>query len=198
MDPQHLVIEATGAGEAPLRPPRRAAGVQAAMTLVNDLVNDLAAGSKNRLSLPEYRQIELYTKRKSLSFAEPEPAARRRCRDRGVCRAFFVLDAYLASATPADRRRDRVAALPRSAAGRRDAKDRRRNPSHPARGANRRLPSARPCRNADGIVWLNGAIDRVALSLEFTPAGLTCWSRRSPIILVRCASPIQTPMSKRC
>lgn len=174
MDPQHLVIEATGAGEAPLRPPRRAAGVQGAMTLVNDLVNDLAAGSKNRLSLPEYRQIELYSKRKSLNFAEAEPG----CEGplsliSGVCRAFFVLDAYLASAhqpTDGETSWRRYLGLPRAGATQKAVAE-----------IYRILRVARTVvfhpqghvEMTDGIVKINGAVNRVALSLELTPAGLT-------------------------
>ena len=43
------------------------------MTLLHDLIAGLTAGPDSRPLLPEYRQIELYTKRKTLSFAAPEP-----------------------------------------------------------------------------------------------------------------------------
>ena len=69
--------------------------------LSGDPVAELSAGSPNRLSLPEYRQIELYSKRKSLSFA---PAAtdggRPLGRIAGVCRSFLVLDAFLGESSP--------------------------------------------------------------------------------------------------
>ena len=174
MDPQHLVIEATGAGEAPLRPPRRAAGVRGAMTLVNDLVNDLAAGSKNRLSLPEYRQIELYSKRKSLSFAEAEPACEAPLSlISGVCGAFFVLDAYLGSRNPAadgGTSWRRYLDLPRAGGVQKAVAE-----------IYRILRVARTIafhpqghvEMEDGVVKINGTVDRVALSLELTPAGLT-------------------------
>jgi hypothetical protein len=68
------------------------------MTLLLDLIAVLSAGSPNPLALPEYRQIELYSKRKALTFAAPE-ASHGVPLDRiaGVCRAFMVLDAVLAS-----------------------------------------------------------------------------------------------------
>ncbi len=88
------------------------------MTQLLDLVAELSAGSPNRLSLPEYRQIELYSKRKSLSFA---PAAtdggRPLGRIAGVCRSFLVLDAFLAAHSLTDDDRaswPRYQALPRN------------------------------------------------------------------------------------
>ena len=44
--------------------------------LPHDLAAGLIAGPRNRLVLPEYRQIELYSKRKTLHFAEAEPVPR--------------------------------------------------------------------------------------------------------------------------
>ena len=43
------------------------------MVKLHDLLTGSTNGSQRRLSLPEYRQIELYTKRKALVFTPAEP-----------------------------------------------------------------------------------------------------------------------------
>lgn len=71
------------------------------MTLLHDIAAALGAGAGYRPSLPEYRQIELYTKRKNLAFAAPEPAeAGVPAGLAGACRAFLLLDAVLAAISP--------------------------------------------------------------------------------------------------
>lgn len=75
------------------------------MTLPHDLAAALAAGAGNRLSLPEYRQIELYSKRKTLAFAEAGGApALPLAEVAGLCRAFLLLDAVLGPHSPDDER----------------------------------------------------------------------------------------------
>jgi len=64
------------------------------MTLMNQIIAELAEGSPNRLFLPEQREIELYSKRRPLHFAEPA-AVLPLAQLAGAARAFMLLDAYL-------------------------------------------------------------------------------------------------------
>lgn len=66
------------------------------MTLMHDIVAELAEGSPHRLFLPERRQIKLYSQRRPLHFAEP-PAALPLAQLAGAVRAFLLLDGYLAA-----------------------------------------------------------------------------------------------------
>jgi hypothetical protein len=140
--------------------------------LLHDLAASLAAGPRNRLALPEYRQIELYSKRKSLHFAAPEPADGLYQRVGGVCGAFMVLDAYLESQRfpgEAGPSWQRYLSLPRSTMTEKLVAE-----------LYRILRIARAVafhphghiETEDGIVKINGAINRMTLTLEITPAGL--------------------------
>ncbi|MDR3518139.1 MAG: hypothetical protein P4M00_20260 [Azospirillaceae bacterium] len=143
------------------------------MTLLEDLAIDLAAGVANRLSLPEYRQIELYSHRKALKFAEadagppiPVPAIA------GACRAFLILDAVLAAhhaAMEGETSWQRYRALPRTTMNEKLVAELYRI----LRVA--RLVAFHPkghveCRN--GIVKINATVGKDAVSLEITEAGL--------------------------
>jgi hypothetical protein len=63
--------------------------------LPQDLAAGLVADPRNHLLLPEYRQIELYTKRKVLQFAEAQGEPDFMDWVAGVCGAFMALDAFL-------------------------------------------------------------------------------------------------------
>ena len=139
------------------------------MTMPKRLASQLAASGANRLSLPEYRQIELYSKKKSLSFAvyptpEPAPVAA----IAGLCRAFAALDAFVGGGERPSW--ETYLGLPRDsglaklvAELYRILRVARRIAFHPQGHM----------EVDDGIVRMNGAIDKVALSLEITQAGLT-------------------------
>jgi len=138
------------------------------MTVLHSLVGALAAGGGNRPSLPEYRQIELYTKKKSLSFAAPEPApSLPLAAIAGTCRSFLALEALLGGGEQPSW--TTYLSLPRdTATGKlvaelyRIARVARRVACHPQGHV----------EVEGGVVRFNGAIDRVALSLEITEAGL--------------------------
>ena len=67
------------------------------MTFADAIVLDVVTGPRSQLSLPEHRQIELYSKRKALSFAATDVADGIPVTEiAGVCRAFVALDAALA------------------------------------------------------------------------------------------------------
>jgi hypothetical protein len=142
------------------------------MTVLYDLLADLSAGTGNRLVLPEYRQIELYSRRKPLHFAAeaatgaPVPAVA------GLCRAFLVLEAYLASRTPTDEAKpswQRYLDLPRASVTDKIVAQLYRI----LRVA--RVVAFHPqsvLETREGIVRITGIVDKVVLALELTPAGV--------------------------
>lgn len=141
------------------------------MTVLSHLAASLAG---QHLALPEYRQIELYTKKKTLAFAEPvvrpDEAAQRavaRC-----CLSFSLLDTALQAADPGLEGKtgwQTYLSLPRStmtaklvAEIYRILRVLRTIAIHPAGHL----------AVEEGAVKLNGAIHQVALSLEITQVGL--------------------------
>jgi hypothetical protein len=140
--------------------------------LPHDLAAGLVAGPRNHLLLPEHRQIELYSKRKTLHFAEPQAAPDFQDRVSGVCSAFMALDAFLESQHfPGESGPSwqRYLALPRACLLEKLVAE-----------LYRILRVARAVAfhphghiEADnGIVKFNGAINRWALTVEITPVGL--------------------------
>jgi hypothetical protein len=130
-------------------------------------------GWSNRLRLPEYRQVELYTKRKALSFAEPPlPEDVPMDRVAAAARAALVFEAALAGAYPTPHTLTawaRCKEFPKTTQTEkvlselhRITRILRKVAFHPHGHADLR----------DGVVCLSGAIDRVALMLEITAAGL--------------------------
>lgn len=145
-----------------------------AMTHLNDIMTALAAPAPSRLVLPEYRQIELYTKRKTLAFAADEARADPAVpRVAALCRTFMTLDAFLAARTPFAEGQTswvRYSALPRATMTDKIVAELYRM----LRVA--RLVAFHPhghIETNDGIIKINGAVNRVALTLEMTPAGVT-------------------------
>lgn len=139
------------------------------MSVLHDLVADLSTGSGNRLSLPEYRQIELYSKKKSLTFADAKPASEVPVPAiSGACRSFLVLDALLGESAAS--LWQKYLSLPRTTmTGKlvaelyRILRVVREVAFHPHGHI----------EVQDGIIKINGAINKVALSLEITASGLT-------------------------
>lgn len=143
------------------------------MALVDDLALDLVCGPANRLSLPEHRQIELYSKRTALTVATPDgSAAVPRGEIAGVCRAFCAFGVVL--------RR------PGAAAG--DVASWAFCRSLPRKTSFERLlaelyrvlrltfvvatdPAGR-VGFRDGVFDFDGIVDRTVLAMRITPAGL--------------------------
>lgn len=138
------------------------------MTLPHLLLAELADGP--RLSLPQYRQIELYSKRKTLNFAPAETAPEIPLgRLAGLCRAYAMLDCLLIGDEESKTTWRRYLDLPRVtpvdklvAELYRILRIGRLTLFHPHGHVDM----------DDGIVKINGAINKVALSLEITVAGL--------------------------
>ncbi len=143
------------------------------MSFTQRLIANPAFGWSRNLRLPEYRQIELYTKRKALNFLDP-PAPEEAPVDRiaAVCRAALAFEATFAGLHPTDlplTAWKRIQELPRGtqtekilAELHRVLRVARKIAFHPHGHVDMR----------DGVVCLNGAIDLVALSLEITASGL--------------------------
>lgn len=143
------------------------------MSFMERLAADAAFGWPRRLALPEHRQIELYTKRKALGFlAEEPPSDLPLSAVAAVCRAALLMDAVLCGRHPGAPGRtswQRYLDLPKASRADKIVAE-----------LYRILRVARTVafhhhghvEMRDAIVRFNGAIDRVALSLEITVAGL--------------------------
>jgi hypothetical protein len=73
------------------------------MKLSGDVLEDFDCRFGNRWSMPEYRQIELYTKKKKLAFSDDDMNAVDRSQVKGTLGtgvAFMLLDTFLASQDP--------------------------------------------------------------------------------------------------
>jgi hypothetical protein len=70
------------------------------MTLLDNLLVDLVAAPRAALSLPEHRQIELYSRRSALSFAPVAAQDLPLAELAGACRAFAALDTLASSFAP--------------------------------------------------------------------------------------------------
>lgn len=142
------------------------------MELLNDLVAGLQAMSGGRLSRTEYRQIELYTKKKTLAFAEEVVPSSALPPTAGACWAALLLDAALDARHPAIEGKtgwSKYQALPRV------------TPTDKVVAELFRMlrvvraVAVHPHGHIDyedGVVKINGAVHHVALSLEITPMGL--------------------------
>nr|WP_294519074.1 hypothetical protein [uncultured Rhodopila sp.] len=143
------------------------------MVKLHDLLTGSTNGSIRRLSLPEYRQIELYTKRRALTFAPDDPQQDLIADElRGVFNAFTVLDSYVQSRTPdADGKTtwQRAAAMPRGTMSERVAAELYRILRVAWSVAF--TPQGR-VNVEDGIIWFNGTVHKLALQLAITPIGL--------------------------
>jgi len=143
------------------------------MTLLFDLVANLSAGSANRLSLPEYRQIEMYSKHRLLSIAAAEePSEVPLSRIGGLCQAFLVLDAFLASQSQADETMPtwrRYLELPRTNTGERLVAELYRV-LRVARTVAFHPQGAIEMQN--GVVRIKGTVNKVVMILDLSSAGL--------------------------
>jgi hypothetical protein len=143
------------------------------MVKLHDLLTGSTNGSLRRLSLPEYRQIELYTKRRALTFADDHSQQDLIADElRGVFSAFTVLDSYVQSRTPDSDGKttwQRAAAMPRDTMSERVAAELYRILRVAWSVAF--TPQGRVTVE-DGIIWFNGTVHKLALSLAITPIGL--------------------------
>ncbi len=132
-----------------------------------ELATHMMAGASSRLSLPEYRQIELYAKRKTLTFAADAPASELPLPAiAGACRAFMTLDAVLASSADGVPTWRRYLSLPRASLAEKVTAELYRV---------LRLLAFHPHGHVeieDGIVKFNGALNKVSLTLDITAAGV--------------------------
>ncbi len=135
-----------------------------------ELATHMIAGASSRLALPEYRQIELYAKRKTLSFSADAPARELPLPNiAGACRAFMALDAILAPSAEGVPTWQRYLSLPRTCLAEKVTAELYRVLRV------LRLVTFHPHGHVeieDGIVKFNGAVNKVALSLEITAAGV--------------------------
>jgi hypothetical protein len=144
------------------------------MVKLQDLLTGSTNGSQRRLSLPEYRQIELYTKRKALVFAPAESRQDDLITDelRGVFGSFLALDSYVQSQTPdCDGKTtwQRCAGMPRNTMSERVVAELYRILRVAWSVAF--TPQGRVTID-DGIIWFNGTVHKLALQLAITPIGL--------------------------
>lgn len=142
-----------------------------------DLLNHLLAGfdsmAGSRLRRTEYRQVELYTKKKTLAFAEETVASPALAPTAGACWAAMLLDAALDARHPAVEGKtgwQKYLGLPRKTPTDKVAAELFR--------MLRVVRAVAVHRHGhiefdDGVVKINGAVHQVALSLEITPAGLS-------------------------
>lgn len=144
------------------------------MDLLKDLLAGLDALAGSRLRRTEYRQIELYTKKKNLAFAaEPPPRSPALTATAGACWVALLLDAALDARHPEAEGKtgwQKYQALPRKTATEKVVAELFRMLRIV------RAVAVHPHGHIefeDGIIKLNGAIHHVALSLEITPVGLS-------------------------
>ena len=143
------------------------------MKLLPFILDDYAQRFGSHLSLPEYRQVELYTKKKKLSFADPvalpDPIA---AASLAPNVAFLLLESYFQSENPdleAKGSWDTYLALPRTQAGQKVIAEIYR--------ILRIHHLATSQKNGhvqmdDGILRTGVTFNRMALTLNITPAGL--------------------------
>ena len=143
------------------------------MLYLDDMVSDYAARFGQRHSLPEYRQLELYTKNKKLSYAdEPQPAQSLVRGSFATSTAYSVLDSILVS------QQAEIAELPSwkkylalsktSGTGKVVAEVFRILRIYHLAWI---LPTGR-LEMEDGIVCVNCVYERCSLSLNISPVGL--------------------------
>ena len=135
-----------------------------------ELATHMIASASSRLALPEYRQIELYAKRNTLAFAADAPGSELPLPNiAGACRAFMALDAILAPSAEGVPTWQRYLSLPRACLAEKVTAELYRVLRV------LRLVTFHPHGHVeieDGIVKFNGAVNKVALTLDITAAGV--------------------------
>ncbi|MFG1478757.1 hypothetical protein V5F53_08810 [Xanthobacter sp. V4C-4] len=160
------------------------------MSFMERLAADAAFGWPRRLALPEHRQIELYTKRKALTFrAEESPSDLPLAAVAAVCRSALLMDAVVSGRHPGAPGRtswQRYLDLPKASRTDKIAAELYRilRITHTVAFHHHGHVEMR-----DSIVRFNGAIDRVALSLEITVAGLDLLEAMTAYWLAAAESP---------
>jgi hypothetical protein len=142
------------------------------MKKLTALAGELVAQSSTRLSLPEHRQIELYTRKKSLATGAPEAALPEAARIAGACTACLLLQATFEADDPAQEGRstwDIYRALPRNSSGDRAVAEIFRILRVVRKVALHRQATVA----ADGgLLRCFGTIDGTVLALDISPVGL--------------------------
>ena len=143
------------------------------MDALPELVAELAARPKTRLRLPEHRQIELYTRRKSLAVAEADARVAGMRPHRRRLHRLLAAAGRLRGGRSGAGRPQHLGRLSRAAARQHRRSGGRRNLPHPARrpqggAAPRRARWPRPA----GCSASSASIDGTVLALDISPAGL--------------------------
>ncbi len=142
------------------------------MDKLPELAGELAARSSTLLSLPEHRQIELYTRKKTLAVSASGAGLAEAARVAAACTACLLLQASFESDDPANEGRttwDIYRALPRNSSGERAVAEIFRILRIVRRVALHRQATV----VADGgLLRFFGSIDGTVLALDISLAGL--------------------------
>ena len=142
------------------------------MDQFSDLIAEIASRSTARLSLPEHRQIELYTRKKALAFSADAVRSPDLASVGGACTAFLLLQAALETDDPAQEGRttwDIYRGLPRTSTGERVVGEIFRVLRVVRKVAVHRQGSV---AIDGGLFRLFGTIDGTVLALDISRAGL--------------------------
>ena len=142
------------------------------MDTLPELAGELAARASTRLSLPEYRQIELYTRKKTVSVRAGASRLPEAPRVSGACTACLLLQAAFEADDPAVEGRSTwevYRALPRASSGDRAVAEIFRILRVVRKVALHRQGTLVA---EGGLLRFFGAIDGTVLALNISPAGL--------------------------
>lgn len=142
------------------------------MDKLPELAGELVARSSTPLSLPEHRQIELYTRKKTLSVSAAEAGLPEAVRVAAACTACLLLQASFEADDPAQEGRttwDIYRALPRASSGDRAVAEIFRILRIVRKVALHREGTVVA---EGGLLRFFGAIDGTVLALNISPAGL--------------------------
>ena len=143
------------------------------MDKLPELAGELVARSSAPLSLPEHRQIELYTRKKTLAVNTDGPRMAEAARIAGATTACLLLQAAFEADDPASEGRaswDIYRALPRASSGERAVAEIFRILRVVRKVALHRQGTIVA---EGGLLRCFGAIDATVLALDISPAGLT-------------------------
>jgi hypothetical protein len=142
------------------------------MNKLPELAAELVARSSTRLLLPEHRQIELYTRKKTLAVSTAEAGLPETARVAAACTACLLLQATFEADDPAQEGRttwDIYRALPRASSGDRAVAEIFRILRIVRKVALHREGTVVA---EGGLLRFFGAIDGTVLALDISPAGL--------------------------
>ncbi len=142
------------------------------MDKLPELAGELVARSSTRLSLPEHRQIELYTRKKTLAVSAEDARLAEAARVAAACTACLLLQAAFEADDPANEGRttwDIYRAAPRGSSGERAVAEIFRILRIVRRVALHRQATVVA---EGGLLRFFGTIDATVLALDISPAGL--------------------------